>query len=80
MTDRRRFIFGAAASAFACDAKAGARFYLSAHQHRLVVRGYGDLVFLGAEAACDNFDHRPRGFRLFEVRDDFSYSWNFIEL
>ena len=58
----------------------GARFYLSAHQHRLVVRGYRNLVILGAEAACDNFDFRPQGFRLFEVRGDFSYSWNLIEV
>ena len=50
------------------------------NQHRLVVRGYRNLVILGAEAACDNFDFRPQGFRLFEVRGDFSYSWNLIEV
>ena len=61
-------------------AASGARFYLSAHQHRLVVRGYKSLVILGAEATCDNFDRRPPGFRLFEVREDFSYFWNFVEV
>ena len=56
----------------------GARFYLAAHQHRLVVRGYRNLTILTGEAMCANFDMRPTGFRLFEVNDDFSYSWNVI--
>ena len=58
----------------------GARFHLAAHQHRLVVRGYKSLAILSAEACCDNFDLMPRGFRLLEIRDDFSYSWNFTEV
>ena len=58
----------------------GVKFMLTAHQHRMVVRGYKSLTILGAEAMCDNFDMRPRGFRLFEVRQDLSYSWNFIEV
>ena len=33
---------------------------------------------LGAEATCGNFDFSPQGFRLLEISDDFSYSWNFI--
>ena len=56
----------------------GARFYLAAHQHRLAVRGYRNLTILTGEAMCANFDMRPTGFRLFEVKDDFSYSWNFV--
>ena len=57
---------------------AGVRFYLSAHQHRMVTRGYKDMTILTGEALCANFDLRPPGFRLFEVGDDFNYSWNFI--
>ena len=60
--------------------KAGARFYLSGHMHRLCVRGYRDLTVLSAEATCFNYDCRPLGFRLFEVFDDFSYSWNFVKV
>ena len=56
----------------------GARFCLAAHQHRLAVHGYRDLTILTCEAMCANFDLRPTGFRLFEVNDDFSYSWNFM--
>ena len=58
----------------------GARFYLAAHQHRLAAHGYRDLSILTGEAMCANFDVRPTGFRLFEVKDDFSYSWNFVEV
>ena len=61
-------------------AGSGARFYLSAHQHRLVVRGYKGLTILGAEALCDNFDLRPQGFRMLELNDDFSYAWHFVEV
>lgn len=59
---------------------AGARFYLAGHMHRFVARGYKNLEILNAEAGCDNFDLRPQGFRLFEVRDDFSYSYEFVEV
>ena len=59
-------------------AASGARFFLTAHLHRLSVRGYRDLTMLGVEALCANFDVRPPGFRLLEVADDFSYSWNFV--
>ena len=59
---------------------AGARFMLTAHMHRLVVRGYKSLAILGAEALCANFDIRPCGFRLLDINPDFSYSWNFIEV
>jgi 3',5'-cyclic AMP phosphodiesterase CpdA len=61
-------------------AASGARFFLTAHLHRLSVRGYKDLTMLGVEALCANFDARPPGFRLLEVADDFSYSWNFIAI
>ena len=56
---------------------AGARFYLAGHMHRLCVRGYLGLTILSAESLTLNFDGRPFGFRVFEVADDFSYSWNF---
>lgn len=59
-------------------AASGVRFMLTAHQHRLVVRGYKDMTILTGEATCDNFDFRPQGFRLFEVRDNFSYSYEFM--
>ena len=59
-------------------AACGARFFLTAHLHRLSVRGYKDVTMLGVEAVCANFDARPPGFRLLEINDDFSYSWNFI--
>ena len=56
---------------------AGARFYLAGHMHRLCVRGYRGLTILTAESLSLNFDNRPFGFRVFEVADDFTYSWNF---
>jgi 3',5'-cyclic AMP phosphodiesterase CpdA len=59
---------------------AGVRFLLTAHQHRLAVRGYKSLTILGTEALCGNFDMRPCGFRILNVNCDFSYSWNFIEV
>lgn len=59
---------------------AGARFMLTAHQHRLAVRGYKTLSIFGAEALCGNFDLRPCGFRVLDVNPDFSYSWNFIKV
>ena len=56
---------------------AGARFYLAGHMHRLCMRGYRGLTILSAEGLSLNFDQRPFGFRVFQVADDFSYSWNF---
>lgn len=56
---------------------AGARFYLAGHMHRLCMRGYRGLTILTAEGLSLNFDQRPFGFRVFQVADDFSYSWNF---
>ena len=44
----------------------------------LSVRDYRTVTMLGTEATCCNFDARPQGFRLLEINDDFSYSWNFI--
>ena len=38
------------------------------------------MTILSGEAMCDNFDKRPIGFRMFEVNDDFTYSWNFITI
>ena len=60
--------------------KAGAMFYLSGHMHRLCTRGYKDLTVLSAEATCFNYDCRPLGFRVFDVRDNFSYSWDFVKV
>jgi 3',5'-cyclic AMP phosphodiesterase CpdA len=59
---------------------AGVRFMLTAHRHRLAVRGYKTLTMLGTEALCGNFDMRPCGFRILEINPDFSYSWNFVEV
>jgi 3',5'-cyclic AMP phosphodiesterase CpdA len=56
---------------------AGARFYLAGHMHRLSMRGWRGLTILSAEALSYNFDQRPFGFRLFQVADDFSFSWDF---
>ncbi len=56
---------------------AGARFYLAGHMHRLCMRGYRGLTILSAEGLSLNFDQRPFGFRVFQVADDFTYSWNF---
>lgn len=56
---------------------AGARFFLSAHLHRLMVRGWKELVVFNAETTCRNFDGRPYGFRMFEVAGDFSHGWTF---
>ena len=58
-------------------ADGSARFYLAGHMHRLSVRGYRGLTILTAEGLSLNFDQRPFGFRVFQVADDFSYSWNF---
>ena len=59
---------------------AGARFYLAGHMHRLCVRGWRDLTILTAESLSLNFDQRPFGFRVFQVADDFTYSWNFHQV
>ena len=59
---------------------AGARFYLAGHMHRLSMRGWRGLTILTAESLSLNFDHRPFGFRVFEVADDFTYSWNFHQV
>ena len=59
---------------------AGARFYLAGHMHRLSMRGWRGLTILTAESLSLNFDQRPFGFRVFEVADDFSYSWNFHQV
>lgn len=56
---------------------AGARFYLAGHMHRLCMRGYRNLTILSAESLSLNFDGRPFGFRVFEIADDFSFSWNY---
>lgn len=58
--------------------RAGVRFYLTAHLHRLLMRGWKNLTLLGPETTSENFDGRPAGFRLLEVADDFSYSWDFV--
>lgn len=55
----------------------GARIMLTAHHHRLAVRGYKSLTIFGTEATCDNFDLRPQGFRIFEIAADFSCAWRF---
>ena len=55
----------------------GARFYLAGHMHRLCMRGYRGLTILSAESLSLNFDGRPFGFRVFQVADDFTWSWNF---
>ena len=58
----------------------GARFYLTAHQHRVAARGYKDLTILTGEALCANMDLRPTGLRIFEAKENLSYSWNFVEV
>ena len=45
--------------------------------HRLCLRGYRGLTILSAESLSRNFDARPFGFRVFQIADDFSYTWNF---
>ena len=61
-------------------AASGARFFLTAHLHRLSVRGYRNVTMLGTEATCSNFDARPHGFRLFDVADQHDYSYNFFRV
>ena len=42
-----------------------------------------DLVLFGGDMtqnARDVVNERPQGFRVFEVRDDFSYSYEFVEV
>lgn len=54
---------------------AGAKFYLSGHMHRNAVRLYKDMAILSVECTCRNFNAEPYAFRMFEVADDFSYTW-----
>lgn len=57
--------------------KSGVKFYLSGHTHRMFARGIRGITLLNPETTCRNFDGLPYGFRLFTLRDDGSYTWNF---
>ena len=54
----------------------GQRKYLPTDEERNPVRRIPENLFICRLA--DNFDLRPQGFRMFEVRDDFSYSYEFV--
>lgn len=56
---------------------AGTRFYLCGHTHSMLARAWHGITFLNAETTCLNFDELPFGFRLFTVRPDGSYDWDF---
>lgn len=55
----------------------GVKFHLCGHTHRMVARAYGGMTILNPETTCRNFDLLPFGFRMFTVRDDGSYTWDF---
>ena len=59
---------------------AGAKFFLAGHTHRMGARGWKGLTILNAETTSRNFDARPHGFRMFEVRGEFDYSYNFVKV
>lgn len=55
----------------------GVKFHLCGHTHRAYTRAWEGIRIFNAETTCRNFDGTPLGFRLFTVRDDGSYSWDF---
>ena len=57
--------------------QSGVKFHLCGHTHRMVARAYGGMTILNPETTCRNFDGLPFGFRMFTVRDDGSYTWDF---
>lgn len=60
--------------------KSGVKFHLCGHAHRMVARAYGGMTILNAETTCRNFDRLPFGYRMFTLRDDGTYSWDFNPL
>jgi 3',5'-cyclic AMP phosphodiesterase CpdA len=44
--------------------------YLSGHTHKLVVNNYENIQLVSGETTSKNFDHRPFGFRLWQVSPD----------
>lgn len=58
--------------------KAGARFYLAGHTHRMHQNVYKGLTILNPETTCRNFDSRPFGFRLLTIRPDATFDWKFV--
>ena len=58
----------------------GVKFYLAGHTHRMIMHGYKNLTILNAETTSTNFDARPHGFRLFDVADEYDYSYRFVKV
>jgi len=59
---------------------AGVKFYMSGHTHRMSLHGYKSLTILNAETTSSNFDARPHGFRMFDVADEYDYSYKFVNV
>lgn len=59
---------------------AGAKFFLAGHTHRMIAHGWRELTILNAETTSRNFDARPYGFRMFEVADEYDYSYKFVRV
>ena len=57
--------------------KAGVRYCLCGHTHRLYSRAERGIVILNAETTCRNFDERPTGYRMLTLRGEADYSWDF---
>lgn len=59
---------------------AGVKFYLAGHTHRMITHGYKTLTILNPETTSTNFDARPHGFRMFDVADEYDYSYKFVNV
>lgn len=59
---------------------AGIKFYLAGHTHRMITHGYKTLTILNPETTSTNFDARPHGFRMFDVADEYDYSYKFVNV
>ncbi|MBQ1429194.1 MAG: hypothetical protein IIZ06_05945, partial [Kiritimatiellae bacterium] len=59
---------------------AGVKFYLAGHTHRMITHGYKTLTILNPETTSTNFDARPHGFRMFDVADEYDYSYKFVNI
>ena len=68
------------AERFASYRKAGVRFYLAGHTHRMLVRALDGITILNAETTSQNFDRLPTGYRRMEIETGGDYSWTFRKI
>jgi len=56
----------------------GAFLWLCGHTHKTHRNDYGPVTILNGETTSQNFDKRPKGFRLLTIAPDNTFTWEFI--